>query len=66
MKLKDIQFEKIQHYDPLNERANSVGMVSEWVGRNEWQNAICFGDTKKECIADARRYIEIMKKSGVQ
>ena len=31
-------------------------MVTEWVARNEWGNAVAFGYTKAECIADARRY----------
>ena len=57
MTIKDIKFEKIENYDPLNRRAKENGMVSEWVGRNEWGNAIAFGNTKAECIQDAKSYI---------
>ena len=59
MKLKDLTFEKIEHYDPFNSRAKSNGMVSEWVARNGWGNAVAFGDTKAECLQDARRYVAI-------
>ena len=56
MKLSELSFEKIENYDPLNKRAKDNGMVTEWVARNEWGNAVAFGYTKAECIADARRY----------
>ena len=56
MNLKELTFEKIESYDPYNERAKPNGMVSEWVARNKWGNAIAFGSTKKECMEDARRY----------
>ena len=59
MKLADLIFERIEHYDPYNFRAKSNGMVSEWVARNQWGNAVAFGDTKKECLQDARRYVAI-------
>lgn len=55
MKLSELTFEKIWNYDPYNSRANKAGMVSEWVARNEWGNAVAFGDTKAECLQDARR-----------
>ena len=55
MKMKELSFEKIQSYDPYNERAKANGMVTEWVARNEWGNAIAFGYTKAECMQDARR-----------
>lgn len=58
MKMKDLTFEKIQNYDPLNEKADHLGMVSEWVARNEWGNAVAFGRTKAECLSDARSYVE--------
>ena len=61
MKLSDLTFERIENYDPLNSRAKSNGMVSEWVARNDWGNAVAF-DTKKECLEDARRYIAIQNK----
>lgn len=61
MKFSDITFEKIQNYDPFNCRADFLGMVTEWVGRNPYGNAIAFGDTKAECVADARRYIKYHK-----
>lgn len=56
MTIKDLSFEKIENYDPYNSRANRNGMVKEWVARNSWGNAVAFGDTKAECVADARRY----------
>lgn len=56
MKLAQLRFEKIENYDPFNKRAKDNGMVTEWVARNEWDNAVAFGYTKAECIADARRY----------
>jgi len=56
MTIKDLEFEKIQNYDPYNDRAKSNGMVTEWVARNGWGNAVAFGYTKAECVADARRY----------
>ena len=59
MKLADLIFERIEHYDPYNRRAKSNGMVSEWVARNQWGNAVAFGDTKKGCLQDARRYVAI-------
>lgn len=56
MKITDLIFEKIENYDPYNSRAKRNGMVTEWVARNGWGNAVAFGYTKTECIADARRY----------
>ena len=56
MKLQDLTFERIEHYDPLNLRAKKNGTVSEWVARNDWGNAVAFGNTKAECLQDARRY----------
>lgn len=61
MKFSDITFDKIENYDPLNTRANHQGMVTEWVGRNVYGNAVAFGNTKAECVADARRYIKYHK-----
>ena len=63
MKFSDLTFEKIQSYDPYNDRAKRNGMVSEWVARNGWGNSIAFGYTKAECEADARRYIRMSKNS---
>lgn len=60
MKMKDLRFEKIQNYDPFNSRADGAGMVTEWVARNEWGNAVAFGNTKAECQTDARRYVARM------
>lgn len=51
-----LSIEKIENYDPYNSRAKSNGMVTEWVGRNEWGNAVVFGDTKAECMKKARKY----------
>ena len=56
MKISQLRFEKIENYDPFNKRAKGNGMVTEWVARNEWGNAVAFGYTKAECIADAWRY----------
>lgn len=51
-----LSIEKIESYDPYNSRTKSNGMVTEWVGRNEWGNAVVFGDTKAECMKEARKY----------
>ncbi len=51
-----LTIEKIEVYDPYNPRAKKNGMVTEYVGRNDWGNAVVFGDTKAECIKEARRY----------
>ncbi|MBQ6132698.1 MAG: hypothetical protein IJI65_00935 [Lachnospiraceae bacterium] len=56
MIVNGLSIEKIENYDPFNSRANRIGMVTEWVGRNEWGNAVVFGNTKAECIKEARRY----------
>ena len=40
MKLQDLTFERIEHYDPLNSRAKKNGTVSEWVARNDFEMAI--------------------------
>lgn len=58
MRFKDLTFEKIENYDPCNPKANALGMVTEWVARNPWGNAVAFGNTKKECQNDARKYIQ--------
>lgn len=55
--MTDLKFEKIQNYDPFNSRADKLGFVTEWVAKNEWGNAVAFGDTKAECQTDARRYV---------
>ncbi len=56
MTVNGLSIEKIENYDPFNKRAKGNGMVTEWVGRNSWGNAVAFGNTKAECIQDARRY----------
>ena len=56
MSIKDLTFEKIENYDPLNVRAKANGMVTEWVARNGWGNAVAFGNTKAQCVEDARAY----------
>lgn len=53
MKLQDLTFERIEL------RAKKNGTVSEWVARNSWGNAVAFGNTKAECLQDARRYITL-------
>lgn len=60
MKLKDLSFEKIENYDQYNSRAKRNGMVTEWVARNSCGNTVAFGNTKAECIEDARRYCKTM------
>lgn len=62
MKLNELYFEKIEIYDPFNSRAKGNGMVSEWVARNKYGNAVAFGNTKADCTKDARRYIEVQAK----
>lgn len=57
MKLKNLSFEMIFNYDVYNPRADKNGYVKEWVARNKWGNAVAFGNTKAECLEDARRYI---------
>lgn len=57
--IKDLTFEKICSYSPLNERADCYGNVSEWVAKNSCGNSVAFGNTKAECVADARRYCRI-------
>ena len=66
MKMSDLTFERIENYDPMNSRAKSNGMVTEWVARNMFGNAIAFGNTKAECQADAIRFLnmENAKKGG--
>ena len=54
--INGLSIEKIENYDPYNSRAKKNGMVTEWVGRNDWGNAVVFGDTKAECMRAARRY----------
>lgn len=58
LKFKDLTFDKIQNYDPLNRRANAIGMVTSWVARNPFGNSVAFGATKAECEKDARRWIK--------
>lgn len=57
MKLSDLEICKIENYDPFNSRAKENGMVTEWVARNRWGNAVAFGDTKKECVSAAGQYV---------
>ena len=52
--MEKLSFEKITNYDPFNRRAKADGSVTEWVGRNRWGNAVAFGETKKECVEDAK------------
>lgn len=58
MKMSNLTFEQIQIYDPLHSKSNRLGIRKEWVARNQWGNAVAFGDTKAECIKDARRYCQ--------
>ena len=56
IKISQLRLEKIENYDPFNNRAKGNGMVTEWVARNKWGIAVAFGYTKAQCMADARRY----------
>jgi hypothetical protein len=56
MTVNGLSIEKIENYDPYNSKSDKNGMVTEWVGRNDWGNAVVFGDTKAECIKEAKRY----------
>ena len=62
VKLKDLRLEMISNFDIYNPRADKNGYVKEWVARNEWGNAVAFGNTKAECVEDAKRYIRVMNK----
>ena len=62
VKLKDLRLETIFNFDIYNPRADKNGYVKEWVARNERGNAVAFGNTKAECLEDARRYIRVMNK----
>ena len=53
--IEEVYIDKAVSYSPFNERSNSLGMVTEWVARNGYGNAVCVEDTKKECIASAKR-----------
>ena len=64
MKILQLRFEKIKNYDPFNKRAEDNGMVTEWVARNEWGNAVAFGYTEAECIAEAGRYSKLKQQSS--
>ena len=55
MKLQDLTFERIEHYDPLNLRAKKNGTISEWVARNSWGNAVAFGN-RHLMLASKQRY----------
>ena len=64
MKLKDLTYEKIRNFDPLNKSSDKDGFVTEWVARNDWGNAVAFGKTKAECVMDARRYVASQNGTG--
>lgn len=61
VKLKDLTFEQITTFDLYHPKADKNGFVKEWVARNQWGNAVAFGNTKAECLKDARRYIKLEK-----
>ena len=58
MKFKDLSFEQIWSYDPFSERARKDGSRISWVARTPDGITIAYGDTKKECIEEARWYIK--------
>lgn len=57
MKLSDLEFVKVSSFDPYNERAKEYGLVWEWVARDSYGNCVAIGNTKKECLEEARRYV---------
>ena len=64
MKFSDLTFDRVTDYDPFNRRANDSGFVTSWVARNPFGNSVAFGDTKSECVKDARRYIKYINSRG--
>ena len=62
MKISDLTFEKVKSFNHYGLIPDASGMVTEWVARNEWGNAVAFGDTKSECIEDARSYLSTVNK----
>lgn len=61
MKLSDLTFTQTMSYDPFHSRSDRSGMRKEWIAKNQWGNAVAFGDTKAECVEDARRYCAMQK-----
>ena len=67
MKLQDLTFERIEHYDPLNLRAKKNGTVSEWVARNSWGNAVALETLKQNVyrmLEDTSQFRIVNHQSG--
>ena len=47
----DLTYEQI--YSP-----HSKEMIKKWVGRNQYNVVVVFGDTRKECYKEARKYCD--------
>lgn len=61
MKMTDLEFEKIESYAPYNDRANRLGMITQW--RCTYKGTtIAIGNTKKECMQEARVHILYSRK----
>ena len=56
VKMKDVVYVKCQEFDPLSSRSDSQGMRTFWRA-DVGSQSIAYGDTKKECIEDARAYM---------
>lgn len=61
MRMKDVEYVKCQEYDPLSNRADALGMRTFWRA-DVGSQSIAYGDTKKECMDEARAYIRRLKK----
>ena len=59
IKMSDLEFSRIWSYDPFNSRARKDGSVISWVARTPNGESIAYGDTKKECMQEARWYISV-------
>ena len=57
--ISNLEFSKIWSYDPFNSRAKKDGSVISWVARTPSGDTIAYGNTKKECIQEARWYIKV-------
>ena len=56
MRMKDVVYVKCQEYSPLSKRADASGMKTFWRADVGFET-IAYGDTKKECMEEARRYV---------
>lgn len=52
-----IEYIKCQEYNPYSAKANKLGLKIFW--RAEYRGeVIAYGDTKKECIQNAKNYLK--------